>query len=247
MEIAIDDARHKRMTTIGSHRVRSGRVWDQQSRADVLSRAPFKLYHNSDVETLTTSDYSDEIDRVSGQSLYSNKCLTEHIVKRDLSRKDTVVALAEYSRSVNQLMLEQWEESEHNVEGAEQPLAQSFGGWILCDGQPATQFSVLRAEDGASANPRFQNVHCRFGPFHTLMKLQHASGQMFSDIFDLVFGTYRVTENRIKWIPAPKDNRQREAEDPEMAQACYGAAAEFYAEHHGEYPSVKQLNEFMLE
>jgi hypothetical protein len=247
MEIAIDDARHKRLTTIGSKRIRSGRVWNQQSRADLLRRAQFKDYHQSDIETLIESDVSDEVERVTGQSLYSNKRLTEHIVKLDLSRKDTIIALAEYSRSVNEKMLEMWEESEYNVEGAEPPLAKSFGGYILCDGQPATQFSVLKAEDGGSTDPKYQNVHCRFGPFHTLMKLQNASGQMFSEIFDIVFGTYRVTEARIKYIRAPSDNRQREAEDPEMAQALYASAADFYAEYYEEYPSVQQLHEFMLE
>jgi hypothetical protein len=181
---------------------------------------------------LIALDAPDEIDRVSGQSLYSN-------------RYDRGIGW--YSRSINQKMLEAWEESEHNVEGAEPPLAQSFGGMILCHSQSAAQFSVLHAQDGASPSPLYQNVCCYFGPFHTLMKLQHASGQMFSDIFDLLFGSYHVSENRIKWIKAPKDNRQRETEDPEMAQAVYGSAAEFYAEHHGEYPSVQQLNEFMLE
>lgn len=94
MEIAIDDAKNMRMTTGGSEGIRSGRVWDQQSRVNLLHRSHFKHYHDSDIETLIALDAPDEIDRVSGQSLYSNKILTEHIVKRDLSRKDTIEALA---------------------------------------------------------------------------------------------------------------------------------------------------------
>jgi hypothetical protein len=70
---------------------------------------------------------------------------------------------------------------------------------------------------------------------------------MFSEIFDIVFGTYRVTEARIKYIRAPSDNRQREAEDPEMAQALYASAADFYAEFHGEYPSERTKMEFEAE
>jgi hypothetical protein len=80
MEIAIDDAKNMRMTTGGS--------------VNLLHRSHFKHYHDSDIETLIALDAPDEIDRVSGQSLYSNKILTEHIVKRDLSRKDTIEALA---------------------------------------------------------------------------------------------------------------------------------------------------------
>jgi hypothetical protein len=79
------------------------------------------------------------------------------------------------------------------------------------------------------------------------MKLMHASGLLFRDIFYSVFGTYRTSDARIEWARVPGNPNQRAQEDPEFVQALYGAAAQHYMDHHRVKPSVKQLHDFMLE
>ena len=246
-KIAIEDAQNKRFTTIGSVRIRSGRVWDQESRGRLLLRAPIENLTMDQIAELIDVEEI-EVDPVTGKSIFSNKHIVVHIVKRDLSRKDTVKAILDYAHECRLLQLKAWEESEYNVEGAEPPLAESIGIFVLWDGQPAAQAAPILAADHHMLTPKYDGlVHSFFGPFHTLMKVQNSIGELHETIFDIVFGTYRGSAAKLKWTRNPGDNTQREAEDPEMCQGLYGTAAEFYFEHHGEWPSVKQLHHYMLE
>jgi hypothetical protein len=205
--------------------------------------------NDNDMGALLTSTGEDAaINRVTGQSMYSNKGnINVFVIKRDLSRTDTIVSILDYSESLRQKVLEAWNDSEHNVPGAKRPLAETIGSIFVCDGQPAAKFADHIAQDNLLPIPKYSGkIRCFFGAFHCVMKLQNSVGFMFGDVFKTAFSTYRKSDPRIKHIQFPFNNRQRSKEGPEFNRALYGSAAKHYSNHYGVRPSPKQLNDFML-
>ena len=80
-----------------------------------------------------------------------------------------------------------------------------------------------------------------------MMKLHNSMGKMFDYIFKVIYSSYRRTLNRVLWIQFPGDPRQLEQEFPELLQAVYGSAAQYFYDKHKRVPSVSELNEYMLE
>ena len=226
---------------IGKKRLRSARFINRQTKGELLNRSGVSIeeMNNGDVEAmLNSSDEGSSSARVSN----TQPIIVSQIVKKDLARTSTIQLIADYVVAVQEKTLNQIEDPVRR----KNCLMAKVGSFILCDGQPAAQFQSLFAEDYQNETPKYKNVKCIFGAFHTILKMHNAMGKIFDYIFKVAFAKYRRTLARILYIQFPGDPRQIEKEFPELLQALYMSAAKYFYLLHRRAPSVKELHGYML-
>jgi hypothetical protein len=209
MKTAIEDVLNGNLG-IGKSRLRSARFIDRQTKAELLSRSGVSVteMNNGDVEAMIDSEDGSSSTQVSNKQ----PIIVAQIIKKDLARTSTIQLIADYVVAVQEKTLSQMDPTERD-----NCLISKVGSFILCDGQPAAQFQTLFAEDAQTNSPKYKNVKCFFGAFHTILKMHNAMGKMFDYIFKVVFAKYRRTLAHILYIQFPGDPRQIEKEFPELS------------------------------
>jgi len=110
------------------------------------------------------------------------------------------------------------------------------------------------SEDTTVKSKFHDKMFVSFGVFHATLKMHNCRGLMFVSMLDKFFSAFRKTPGRRKFVIFPHDPRQLEDELPQITCAHYASAFTYcleagreagtYAE--GEYPSVKEVHEYML-
>ena len=224
----------------GRRRVRSARVSSRSTKVKALRNTPLEDLNHGDLEAVLGTLENEERNNREHHPHHLKSNQTASIIKKDLARTSTVKAIVDYVLAVQDKALERIGPQTD----AEKPLMLQIGSMIIFDGQPSAQAQSLIAQMHKKYRGR---IHVFFGGFHTLMKLHNSMGKMFDYIFKVIYSSYRRTFNRILWIQFPGDPRQLEQEFPELLQAVYGSAAQYFYDKHKRVPSVSELNEYMLE
>jgi hypothetical protein len=145
-------------------------------------------------------------------NLEANDATVDRPLRADLNSTSCVMAVLDYALQVRDaiLNLEEDEDAEEDGEDAEfwlntQPLMESYGIPIACDGSPAYATSVLKRKE----EDKYKYILCFSGGFHLELEMHRKRGDIFGPThLREIFSSWRKTNKQLDWVMSPGDPTQ---------------------------------------